>query len=231
MGPSPLLDAGHLVGAAADGAVAIHAEPPTLAGGFAGAAAIRFRAILLAINSSRVREEKAAATAALGSARRAAHRQPDAGSKRTGGNSKKAPAKKTKAEEGSRASGRRAGGKRSRRKRIFRPAAFPRFHSAADTFRAAPLIALSQPFQLLVPTDRFQLHCLRSRVTFSREATTPFPPPPNKLPGNIYFESTRGVESRQHWALNRCAAEAKARLSAAGARFPQVSHLASGQFP
>jgi hypothetical protein len=40
-------------------------------------------------------------------------------------------------------------------------------------------IALSQLRQLLFSTDIFQLHCLRFRVTFSREATICFPPLPN----------------------------------------------------
>jgi hypothetical protein len=55
----------------------------------------------------------------------------------------------------------------------------------ALAFRTTPCIAPSQAFQLLCSTDIFQLHCLRFRVTFSREATTSFPPLQNPASGNI----------------------------------------------
>ena len=51
--------------------------------------------------------------------------------------------------------------------------------------RTTRLIAPSQPFQLLISTYVFQLHCLRFAVTLCREATIFFPPLQNPAPGNI----------------------------------------------
>lgn len=68
MGASPRLDAGDLIGAAEDVAIAVLAEPPTLAGGLAGLTTIRRGAVALAIRGTRIREEELTATKALAAA-------------------------------------------------------------------------------------------------------------------------------------------------------------------
>jgi len=50
-----------------------------------------------------------------------------------------------------------------------------------------------------LPTDCFHLHCLRFRVTFSREATICFSPPQPTTTGNIYLEATRLKSDFKHW--------------------------------
>jgi hypothetical protein len=60
-------------GSAEDIAVAVLAEPTTLAGGLAGLATVRLGAVTLAIRGARIREEELAATEALATAWRTAH--------------------------------------------------------------------------------------------------------------------------------------------------------------
>jgi hypothetical protein len=102
---APLLDAPDLVGAPEGVAVAVLAEPATLAGGLAGLAAIGAGTIALALGGAPVGKEEDVAAAALASARRTAHRGADAGNSGEGRKPKKRGAKKTEREEGRRASG------------------------------------------------------------------------------------------------------------------------------
>ena len=101
----PLLDPLHLGGAPEGVAVAVPAQPASLAGGLAGLSAGRFEAVLLPIDGAPVGNEKLAATAALASAWRADHRERDAAKRGKGRKPKKTDPKKTKTEEGSRALG------------------------------------------------------------------------------------------------------------------------------
>ena len=132
VGASPLLDAADLIGTAEDVAVAVLAKAAALAGGLAGATAIRRGAVALAVSGARVRDEEATATKAFAATRPTAHWEPEGRGEAEGRKPKKRPRKKTADEEGRRASGGRAGRKRYRRRRNFRPPQSPHFHSAPD---------------------------------------------------------------------------------------------------
>ena len=102
MALTPELNAGDFVGSAEVIAVAVFAEPPLLADGFADFPAGRFAAVVLAIFGSRVRKKEPVAVTAFTTGERKAHCRLQLADVCQRKKTKKKNPKKTKSEEGRR---------------------------------------------------------------------------------------------------------------------------------
>ena len=135
MGFAPLLDPLHVLSVAEVISVGWFSQPAPLTGGFAGAATSGSQTEKLTVGIMNVGSEKYFAAAALASVELGTHRPPSGKKIRPANQSKNGPGRRGK--EGRRKKSFRAESPRKseRRKTNFKPAVFPRYHSAADSER------------------------------------------------------------------------------------------------